>query len=126
VSWLVEDPDRGTSTIPDLSQELGIQRVKVRRPCASPLHGELEEDADELMEQWGFDSQSIDEWGVQVGLARRIECKDLEEFLFRSRRPGSRYQKWDEKGEPLRRAEGTSGQKKPATKGRGERKGKGK
>jgi hypothetical protein len=56
-----------------------------------PGHGELEENADELMESWGFRIDSVDEWAVSVGLAKRIECKNPGEYFERLLGPGSRY-----------------------------------
>src|SRR5262249_46543884 len=50
---------------------------------AEPPEGNVEEDADELMESWGFDVDSPDEWAVQTGRRQVIVCKDLTEYIFR-------------------------------------------
>jgi hypothetical protein len=46
-----------------------------------PSPEELEEEADDMMEGWGFKSRSPDEWAADISLAKRIEVKGLEEAL---------------------------------------------
>jgi hypothetical protein len=40
---------------------------------------ELEEDADMMMEFWGFDSESIEQWMLETGRMKRIELPDTPE-----------------------------------------------
>jgi hypothetical protein len=56
-----------------------------------PTHGELELEADEMMECWGFDPESIDRWAAAEGLTKVVECKDRQEYVERLLGEGSRY-----------------------------------
>lgn len=46
-----------------------------------PKSGLVEEDADEMMNRWGFDPESIDEWAVSAGLSRLIVFADFGAYL---------------------------------------------
>jgi hypothetical protein len=70
-------------------QTIDLKRYFGYAPCP----GELEEHADECMERWGFDAESIDRWSEREGLTKKIECKDLDEYLRRCYGPGSRYER---------------------------------
>lgn len=41
-----------------------------------PLHV-LEQDANELMEAWGFDADAMDDWLAEVGIQSRVSCVNL-------------------------------------------------
>jgi hypothetical protein len=61
------------------------------RSDCEPGSGELEENADDLMEFWGFPQDAVDEWAADQGLVKRVVCKDIFEYVIRQYGPGSRY-----------------------------------
>lgn len=46
-----------------------------------PEPGDLEQDADEIMEHWGFSAEAIDEWTVEQGITKRVECSSIQEAI---------------------------------------------
>ena len=59
--------------------------------CDDPPQGLVEEDADEIMDAWGFDPFAADEWAASVGIAKLIRTESLEEVMHHLYGPGSRY-----------------------------------
>ena len=56
-----------------------------------PNQGDYEQNADEIMEEWGFKPFAVDAWAADQGLVERVECKDAREYIERRYGKGSRY-----------------------------------
>ncbi len=43
--------------------------------------GDVEQDADDTMDFWGFDPESVDRWCLEMGFTKTVEAKSMDEYL---------------------------------------------